>query len=67
MTYNEINYELDFQKLRTDLEEYFKTIESNPFGVSDVLNLDNATNANLVVIALQNGFDLKDYEVDYTR
>lgn len=53
---------IDFARLRSDLENYFGTaIASNPFAVADVVNVDSVDDFSLIKIALDNGFDLNNY------
>jgi hypothetical protein len=59
---------IDIERLRSDLEDYFGTaIAYNPFGVADVISVDMASDAKLISIALENGFNLDDYEIDRSR
>lgn len=59
---------IDFVRLRSDLENYFGTaIYANPFAVADVINVDSVSDYGLITIALQNGFDLDEYKIDLSR
>lgn len=54
---------IDYEKLRNDLIDYFGTaIVYNPMAVIELSNVQNASNYNLIQIALKNGFDLREYE-----
>ena len=54
---------IDYEKLRNDLIDYFGTaIVYNPMAVIELSNVQNASNYNLIQIALKNGFNLSDYE-----
>lgn len=63
MESNDYLDKIDLEKLRTDLKLYFHfgVILQNPFGVADQLNVDNICDNRLVKVALENGFDLKNY------
>lgn len=54
---------IDYEKLRNDLIDFFGTaIVYNPMAVIELSNVQNASNYNLIQIALKNGFDLSEYE-----
>lgn len=54
---------IDYEKLRNDLIDYFGTAMScNPMVVIELSNVQNASNYTLIQIALKNGFDLRKYE-----
>ena len=54
---------LDFEKLRRDLINYFGSATSfNPVAFMDVIKVENASEEELIEIALKNGFDLEDYK-----
>ena len=54
---------IDYEKLRNDLIDYFGTAMSyNPMAVIELSNVQNTSNYNLIQIALKNGFDLSEYE-----
>ena len=54
---------IDYEKLRNDLIDYFGTAMSyNSMAVIELSNVQNASNYNLIQIALKNGFDLREYE-----
>jgi hypothetical protein len=54
---------IDFDKLREDLIDYFGTaMGSFPIAVMNVTEVEKASDRELIRIAAQNGFDLSDYE-----
>ena len=55
--------EIDFDRLREDLIDYFGTAMFNgfPVAVMDVTKVEMASNEQLIQIAYQNGFDLNNY------
>ena len=55
--------EIDFDRLREDLIDYFGTAMFNgfPVAVMDVTKVEMASNEQLIQIANQNGFDLNNY------
>lgn len=55
---------IDYEKLRRDLIDYFgSAIGLFPVAVLDVVRVENASNSELLEIANQNGFDLREYEI----
>ena len=54
---------IDFEKLRSDLINYFGTAMMNGFGmaVMDLTRVERATEEELIEIALECGFDLNNY------
>ena len=55
---------IDFDKLREDLIDYFGTAMGTfPIAVMSVAEVETATERELIRIATQNGFDLSDYEI----
>ncbi len=57
---------IDIEKLRDDLEDYFGSATPiYPIAYADVIKVQNASPCELVNIAINNGFDLNDYE-DYS-
>jgi hypothetical protein len=56
---------IDFDKLRQDLLDYFGTAMTMGFGAAiiDISKVENASNEELINIAKQNGFDLNKYVV----
>ena len=60
---------IDVDRLRSDLIDYFGSA-TPMYGVAfmDVIRVENASDEEVVRIALENGFNLYDYEEqDYTR
>lgn len=54
---------MDYERLRDDLKDYFGTAMSyNPMAVIELSEVESASEDKLISIALQNGFDLSDYE-----
>ena len=54
---------MDYEQLREDLKDYFGTaIVYNPVAVMELSEVENASNERLIEIAIQNGFDLSNYE-----
>ena len=61
-------YDIDYEKLRSDLIDYYGTaIAYNPMAVIELSDVENASTDKLVQIAMQNGFDLSDYEKSKRR
>ena len=60
----EINMDIDYEKLRSDLIDYYCTSLSLGFGMAviDVIKVESASNLELIEIAKKNGFDLIEYE-----
>lgn len=58
---------IDYEKLREDLINYFGSATSfYSVAYMDVIKVQNASNEELIYIALQNNFDLEDYKT-YSR
>ena len=54
---------LDYERLRRDLMDYFGTAMTYyPVAVIELVTVENASNDKLIEIAIQNGFDLTKYE-----
>ena len=55
--------EIDFERLREDLVDYFGSAMFNgfPMAVVDVTKVETASNEQLIQIAQSNGFDLNNY------
>lgn len=61
-------YDIDYERLRNDLIDYYGTaIAYNPMAVIELSDVENASIDKLVQIAMQNGFDLSDYEKSKRR
>lgn len=56
---------IDIEKLRRDLMDYFGTAMASGFGmaVMDLSRVERASDEELINIALDCGFDLNDYVV----
>lgn len=56
---------IDIEKLRRDLIDYFGTAMASGFGmaVMDLTKVERASDEELINIALDCGFDLNDYVV----
>ena len=56
---------IDIEKLRSDLIDYFGTAMASGFGmaVMDLTRVERASAEELINIALECGFDLNDYVV----
>ena len=56
---------IDIEKLRSDLMDYFGTAMASGFGmaVMDLSKVERASDEELINIALDCGFDLNDYVV----
>jgi len=60
--------EIDYERLREDLIEYFGTaMMFNPIAVIELSDVENASEYKLEQIAIQNGFNLSDYEKQNRR
>ncbi len=59
----ETEYEIDVDRLRGDLEDYYGTAMTGgfPMAVMDLSNLDRASDAEVVEIARKEGVDLSKY------
>lgn len=56
--------DIDYEKLRSDLEDYFGTaMMSNPMAIINLSDVSRASEEELIKIAYQNGFDINDYIV----
>lgn len=56
--------ELDYEKLRQDLIDYFGTgmFNASPLAIIELSRVENASPQELIQIALQNNFDLSNYQ-----
>jgi hypothetical protein len=55
---------IDIDALREDLINYYGTaMSSYPIAMMDLINVETASDEEIVDIAIQNGFDLSDYEI----
>ena len=55
--------EIDFETLRRDLIDYYGTAATNGFtmAIIEISNIENASNEQLIKIAIQIGLDLDKY------
>ena len=60
---------MDYERIREDLKDYFGTAIScgYPMAIMELSEVERASYDRLVQIAIQNGFDLSDYEDVKTR
>lgn len=55
--------EINIEKLRKDLIDYFGTamFNASPFAIMNLTEVENANSDKLIQIALKNNFNLEDY------
>lgn len=59
---------IDFERLRSDLMDYYgAAMMYYPVAVIELTNVETASNDKLIQIAMQNGFDLSNYEKQNRR
>ena len=58
--------EIDIEKLRKDLIDYFGTamFNASPLAIIELTKVENASPQELINIALKNNFDLTEYETN---
>lgn len=58
--------EIDYEKLREDLIDYYGTASYNgfPMAIIELSNVENANNEELINIAIKNNFNLNNYKKD---
>lgn len=58
--------ELDYQRLRADLIDYFGTgmFNASPIAMIELSKVENANPQELIQIALRNNFDLSNYQLN---
>ena len=56
---------IDYEKLRKDLTDYFGSamFSGFPIAIVDLSDVEIASNAELIEIAEKNNFDLNDYQI----
>lgn len=60
-----MNIELDIERLRKDLINYYGTATSfNPVAFMDIIKIENATDEELIQIAITNNVELNNYITD---
>lgn len=57
--------EIDFEKLKIDLIDYYGTFMINlfPAAVFELNRIEKASNQELIIIAKENNFDLENYKL----
>ena len=60
-----MEYEIDIRRLRRDLKDYFGTamFNASPMAIMDLSKVDCASDMEIIEIAQENGFDLREYIV----
>ena len=59
-----VNLEIDVERLREDLENYFGTaMQYYPVAMIDLSKVESASDEEIVNLAIKNGFDLSNYEI----
>ena len=60
---------IDYERLRRDLIDYYGTATFSGFGMAmiEISRVENASNEELVYIAKRNGFCLENYEKSKVR
>ena len=58
--------EIDYEKLREDLIDYYGTASYNgfPMAIIELSNVENASYEELINIAIKNNFNLNNYKKD---
>jgi hypothetical protein len=58
--------EIDIEKLRKDLIDYYGTamFNASPLAIIELTKIENASPQELINIALKNNFDLTEYETN---
>lgn len=58
--------EIDIEKLRKDLIDYYGTamFNASPLAITELSKVENASPQELINIALKNNFDLTEYETN---
>ena len=57
--------EIDIEKLRNDLMDYFgSSLSFYPNATMDLIEVENASDLKLIEIAISNNFDLQNYEIN---
>ena len=55
---------IDIDSLREDLKNYFGGAMSyNAIAIMDLIKVENASDNNVIDMAIKNGFNLYDYEI----
>ena len=58
--------EIDYEKLRNDLIDYYGTASYNgfPMAIIELSNVENASYEELINIAIKNNFNLNNYKTE---
>jgi len=58
-----MNIDIDIEKLRKDLKDYFGTAmyTSSPLAIMNLTEVENANSDKLISLAIKNNFDLNNY------
>ncbi len=61
--------EINIEKLRNDLIDYFGTalFNGNSMAIVDLSKIEQANDYELIEIAIQNGFNLNNYSSGFSR
>ena len=60
--------EIDYEKLRNDLIDYFGTaMMYNPMAIEELNVVERVSDDMLIQVAIQNGFDLTNYQKQRKR
>jgi len=55
---------IDYDRLRKDLIDYFGTATNyHPLAIFEIIRIENASNNELINIAINNCFDISNYEM----
>ncbi len=61
-----MNVTIAVEELRKDLIDYFGTaMQYNPVAMMDLVKIENASDEQVVQIAMQNGINIEKYILDY--
>lgn len=57
---------IDVDALREDLKDYYGTaMQFNPVAMMDLVKVENASDEEIVNIAINNGINIYDYEIKH--
>ena len=61
-----MNVTIDVEALRNDLIDYFGTaMQYNPVAMMDLIKIENASDEQVVQIAMKNGINIEKYILNY--
>ena len=62
-----MEYEIDVDRLRRDLKDYYGTAKFNasPLAIMELTKVERASDREIVEMAQENGVDLRKYIIDY--